>query len=177
MNDEVNLTEDSLFHLSLLIRNDPKWHKNAIEAIEAGGSYQRSVLQSIVRAIKIEKSLPSHLQDNLRFTYDDLVKRLIKEGLPVSRSIAIAYSTKPCIPMPSNVKENEMFKFETRQLVNGTDVNTMSEDELIDAIAKAEAERAKLQSIQTESKAITRKIKKINKFIDSVVKVLDSKIK
>lgn len=71
--------------------------------------------------------------------------------------------------------EKNPMKFETKQFINGVDVNTMNKEQLIQQIANSEAELEKLDKIKAKSKAIDAEKERITSFIAEVVKVLDSK--
>lgn len=79
----------------------------------------------------------------------------------------------PCYLAPKE-KEITMNKsFETRHYIDGTDTNSMSEQQMFDALAAIEGKIDKLKKIKTESKAIKRQIKQYKKDIASIVKILD----
>jgi len=64
--------------------------------------------------------------------------------------------------------------FETKHFINGTDVTSMSEDQMIQAIANGEAEIAKLEALSTKSKTIANKIAAIKATIADIVTHLDA---
>jgi hypothetical protein len=65
--------------------------------------------------------------------------------------------------------------YETKHLVNGRDVNEMTDHELISAIRKLEKEIESLSNIKTESKVIGKKIAEAEKGIKFIVKHLDKR--
>ena len=77
---------------------------------------------------------------------------------------------------PTTKKDTTMTKaFETKHLINGIDINSMSNDQIIKTIASIELEIEALQSIKVNSKVIAKQIKQSNKDIASIVKHLDKR--
>lgn len=65
--------------------------------------------------------------------------------------------------------------FATKHFIFGQDTANMTEEQLIDAIKKIEAEIANLNTVKTKSAKIAAKIKELNDMLASVVGVLDAK--
>ena len=65
--------------------------------------------------------------------------------------------------------------FETVHLVNGEDVCTMSENDLIEAIKAAEREIEDLSAVKADSKKVKAKIESLRETIVKITKVLDEK--
>lgn len=78
---------------------------------------------------------------------------------------------------PTSEKETIMYDiaFETKTYVFGTDVTTMSEEQLIDSIKKVEKEIDNLKQVKTSSKKIESKIATLESMLTSIVTVLDNK--
>lgn len=79
--------------------------------------------------------------------------------------------------LPTSEKETVMsnIAFETKTYVFGTDVATMSEEQLIDSIKKVEKEIDNLKQVKTSSKKIESKIATLESMLTSIVTVLDNK--
>jgi hypothetical protein len=65
--------------------------------------------------------------------------------------------------------------FKTVTFINNVDVNTLTEEQLIDAVKTIEREIADLKSVATQSKKIAAKIADAEATLAKVVKVLDAK--
>lgn len=65
--------------------------------------------------------------------------------------------------------------FETRHFVHGRDVQSMSDNELIEAIRRLETEIADLKTVKTKSKAITKKIEELDGMLSKTVEILDAR--
>lgn len=72
-------------------------------------------------------------------------------------------STKPVVP------------FETVHYVYGTDVATMTDDQLVEAIKQVEAEIAKLDVVKTQSKKIDAKKAELKDMLAKIVETLDGR--
>ncbi len=67
-------------------------------------------------------------------------------------------------------------KIVTTHTINGRNIKDMSKDELIGVIRASEADVATLESMETESEAVTKEVKSIRAFIADVVSHLDKKV-
>ena len=65
--------------------------------------------------------------------------------------------------------------FETVHYVYGTDVATMSDEQLIEAIKQVEGEIAKLDVVETESKKIAAKKTELKDMLAKIVETLDGR--
>lgn len=65
--------------------------------------------------------------------------------------------------------------FTKKVLINGNSADTMSDNEIIDSIHKAQDDIAYLKSIETSSKKITKRIEKLTKQINQTVAYLDAR--
>lgn len=89
--------------------------------------------------------------------------------------------TNPCCEIPTPTKEqntmatNKPDTFQTKHLVNGVDVNELSDDHLIDAIKSLENQTTALQTVKTESKKILARIASLNAQREAIVALLDSR--
>lgn len=72
-------------------------------------------------------------------------------------------NTKPVVP------------FETVHYVYGTDVATMTDDQLVEAIKQVEAEIAKLGVVKTQSKKIDAKKAELKDMLAKIVETLDGR--
>lgn len=72
-------------------------------------------------------------------------------------------------------EEYTMIEIKDVTYVNGTDVATMTDDQVFSAIAKAEGEISKLKEIKTKSKKLTAKIADMQKGIDDLVAIIDAR--
>lgn len=79
--------------------------------------------------------------------------------------------TEEEVPMSINTK----IAFQTRHYVYGTDVEQMTEEQLIHAIKQLEAEIADLKSVNTSSTRIQKRIEELKSMLTSVVGVLDAR--
>jgi hypothetical protein len=77
--------------------------------------------------------------------------------------------------MNETIKQNTP-AFETRNYVNGTDARNLSDEQLIDAIKKLEAEIAALATVKSKSKAIAKKGAELEAMLASTVELLDSRV-
>lgn len=80
----------------------------------------------------------------------------------------------PSIPKPIQ-KPAMSITFKTITYINGTDVNTLTEDQLIGFIKRTEAEIADLGSIKTKSKKVDQKIADAEATLGKLVAALDVK--
>ena len=85
------------------------------------------------------------------------------QNLPKPTEKEEIMSTKPVVP------------FETVHFVYGTDVTTMSEDQLIDAIKQVENEIAKLDVVKTKSKKIDTRKNELGEMLAKIVETLDAR--
>lgn len=87
----------------------------------------------------------------------------------------------PCQQEPeieTLTKEQEIMNataFATKHFIFGQDTSAMTEDQLIEAIKKIEAEIANLKQVKTASKKIGARIEELNAMLTNVVGVLDAK--
>jgi hypothetical protein len=108
------------------------------------------------------------------------------------QSMVSAYGGKPVIDgykevcdkfktQPKEPEETKMtfklFKIETVVRVDGNDVDTYSDDKLIELIAHLEEQVTKLNAIETHSAAIETKIEQLEQNAFALAKILDSRIK
>lgn len=91
------------------------------------------------------------------------------------RSTRYTPSTHEEIPMNPTPVNNSAVAFETRHFVYGTEVSSMSEAQLINAIKQIEAEIADLKAVKTKSSRITAKVKELEDMLAKVVEQLDKK--
>lgn len=70
---------------------------------------------------------------------------------------------------------NKPDTFQTKHLVDGVDVNELSDDYLIDAIKSLEKQTTELQAVKTESKKITARIASLNVQREAIVALLDAR--
>lgn len=93
-----------------------------------------------------------------------------------------AFGTQP-ISKPESLSEtledtqmnSTATAFETKHFVFGSDISTLSSNQLIDAIKKVEAEIADLKSVKTKSKHITERVKELEDMLGKIVEALDAK--
>lgn len=78
------------------------------------------------------------------------------------------------IPMNPTTATNAP-AFETRHLVYGRNVDSLTESELISAIKQVEGEIADLKAVKTKSSRITAKVKELEEMLTKIVEVLDKK--
>lgn len=97
------------------------------------------------------------------------------EYLELSKNI----SSVPTPSQPETTKEpimaNASTPFEVITFVYGSDVKSMSEEQLIDSIKRAEADIAKLNVVKTASKKLEAKKAELQAAIDKMVEALDAK--
>lgn len=80
------------------------------------------------------------------------------------------------IPMnPTTATNVSAVAFETRHLVYGRNVDSLTESELISAIKQVEGEIADLKAVKTKSSRITAKVKELEEMLTKIVEVLDKK--
>lgn len=72
-------------------------------------------------------------------------------------------------------KENTMLKFETKYLVNGADLDSMSNDRLYDLIARAEKEIEELSNIKNKPARLKKEIAERQSNLNSLVAHLDER--
>lgn len=114
--------------------------------------------------------------------------RLNKAGYKVTRQGVEPFDSgklpdpRADVGEPSNpiepIKENEMSNQITivnKTLINGVDVTTMSDEQLIDAIKKVEKEIEELKQVKTQSKKIGAKIDDATKTLSTLVELLDNR--
>ena len=75
----------------------------------------------------------------------------------------------------NNKEEKTMSTFETKQFFNGTDVSTMSDSAIFSAIGDLERDIRHLEAIETESKAIEKRINELLGVIANLVEVVDNR--
>lgn len=78
------------------------------------------------------------------------------------------------IPMNPTTATNAP-AFETRHLVYGLNVDSLTESELISAVKQVEGEIADLKAVKTKSSRITAKVKELEEMLTKIVEVLDKK--
>lgn len=84
---------------------------------------------------------------------------------------ATKYAAKPIKKEPETMKSIEIIK---KTLINGTDITTMSDNDLFTKIAQAEAEVKALEEIEAKPKKLVARITEIKKSITDLVKLMDS---
>jgi len=92
------------------------------------------------------------------------------------RDVLDAPATQPTT-QPETTQENTMASIEIKNItfINNTDVTTLTDEQLIDAIKKLEAEIADLQAVKTNSTKIKDKIGTLQDTLAKVVAILDAR--
>lgn len=109
----------------------------------------------------------------------------VRDAMPVNGNFRPAMTrvidgtTAPQTPTqqeaaPMN-QTNAAVAFDTRHYVFGQDVSNMTEDQLVGAIKRIEAEIADLKSVKTKSAKLAAKVKDLEAMLAKVVEVLDAK--
>jgi predicted RNA-binding protein with PIN domain len=70
---------------------------------------------------------------------------------------------------------NPNVAIETKTVIFGQDANSMSEQQLIDAIRRVEGDISKLKEVKTSSKKIASNIKELEAQLNAIVAVLDAR--
>lgn len=79
-------------------------------------------------------------------------------------------------PQPQPTEQSTMLKITTKTLLNGKDIAEMTDEQLFDAIASAEAEIEKCQAINAKPKALQAKIEELRGGINALVAHMDAKV-
>jgi len=69
-----------------------------------------------------------------------------------------------------------MMKITTKTLLNGKDIAELTNEQLFESIAQAEAEIAKLEAIKTKPNALLAKIGELHEGINALVAHMDAKV-
>jgi len=88
--------------------------------------------------------------------------------------IGIGKPLNPIEPIQENKMSNQI-TIVNKTLINGVDVTTLSDEQLIDAIKKVEKEIEELKAVKTKSKKIAAKIEDANKTLTTLVELLDGR--
>lgn len=119
----------------------------------------------------LEQPLSEFLQSRNPAT----VGRLMQLAEQCATPTILSKSTEE-IPMnSSNATNVSAVAFETRHLVYGRNVDSLTESELISAIKQVEGEIADLKAVKTKSSRITAKVKELEEMLTKIVEVLDKK--
>lgn len=74
-----------------------------------------------------------------------------------------------------NIETNQNVAIEVRTIIFGRDANSMSDQELIEAIKRVEGQISSLKEVKTSSKKIASSIKELEKQLEGIVEVLDAR--
>ena len=168
--------------------------------MKASDDLRRTLSETVVTQVNhLLPSTPACLMNLRRGEITDIVMLMLMTGAEMQSGSGIhkayTYLVKKFGPITiydnavsaaqteANQQENEDMNqttistpaFETRHFVNGRDVSSMSDNELIEAIRRLETEIADLKTVKTKSKAITKKIEELDGMLSKTVEILDAR--
>lgn len=95
---------------------------------------------------------------------------------PPRRPGVLAADTDPTLPENETApKENAMMTIETKTFVNDVDASTLTDTQLFDAIAQAEAAIAAKEAIKNKPEKLRAEIDRLNKYIADLVAYIDNR--
>jgi len=118
-------------------------------------------------------TLEQPLSEFLQSRNPPTVGRLMQLAEQCATPTTLSESTEE-IPMNPTTATNAP-AFETRHLVYGRNVDSLTESELISAIKQVEGEIADLKAVKIKSSRITAKVKELEEMLTKIVEVLDKK--
>lgn len=154
----------------------------------------RMLIRNTVRKFSLTKELSDWCKDQVLYTnnlatvlyeylYEPDDSELYKDLTRVERE---RKETEPTLyefnnEQPKRKEKHPMShtnipKFETKNLVNGQDVNEFKDDELIYMIDQCNKNIERLESMKIESKAVTKKVEDLRKAVKKLIEVLDSRV-
>jgi hypothetical protein len=177
------------------IQNERDWYSSQREALAFNSypAFNRATSEWITRVNRRDCSGEMLLTEERSFIAYTLLLEFMKERVVPSRFTPFLDAAEKFLqtihgeiepePKPSNdaesiTKEQEIMNttaFATKHFIFGQDTTTMTEDQLIEAIKKIEAEIANLKLVKTASKKIGARVEELNAMLANVVAVLDAK--
>ncbi len=165
------------------VQSDGRWYREASAAWDHNNPQQfdRVCWSAVGRVCKqLDESLTG---DWIQWIVNELRRQFIQGKIDCSSpvpslfraDVVKAHSARENLFTTQEIKIMNATAFSTKHFVYGQDVTGMTEEQLIDAIKKIEAEIANLKTVKTESKKITDKIKALEVMLGSVVAALDAK--
>lgn len=177
------------------IFNHPLWHERATAALQnddvalfstcthdaigctARGLNHAGTFASLTTPDKsyIHTALRTHLQNELDHTPEQVKAEAFADQYFTERDQAQTARTSPSVH--NLTKETIMAAttpFETRHFVYGINIADMSEDQLIEAIKKIEAEIAAVGTVKSKSSKLAAKTASLSTMLTKVVEHLDA---
>lgn len=116
-------------------------------------------------------------EETYRARLNALANSFVANRVPADKWPSIP-DPEPTIDEPeqtTNEQKEPTMIYEVKEFVNGIEASKLTDDELIDAIREAEREIGSLETIETKSEAIAKRIADLRAQLKNVVEVLDNR--
>ena len=157
----------------------------AISHIKSQATFSQhcgTVVAAIVRKIASEAGFTTPRGIEMNYVVSEVNRRILGRttGVRYMGPVSPQPEFQEFSPTSTTEKEETMntkpvVPFETVHYVYGTDVATMTDDQLVEAIKQVEAEIAKLDVVKTQSKKIDAKKAELKDMLAKIVETLDGR--